>query len=185
MSEEESESEDGETSEDEAGSGTAHPLWQLVYFLLLWQSIFRVSNAALSILLKFLGVFFRSFGEAYSGLNFTKIPQNVDAARKYLLHGEEELFITYVVCPSCDSIYDYDSCVLTRGTVKESKRCQHLTYPNHPQPSRRREYGTLLLKSSRSGKLIPIKVYPYQPNLCISPWGDYSAPRHVLPKCIT
>ena len=115
MSEEESKSEDGETSgvtQDEASSSTAHPLWQLVYFLLFWQSIFRVSNAALSILLKFLGVFFRSFGEAYSGLNFTKIPPNVDAARKYLL---------YVVCPSCDSIYDYDSCVLTRGSVKESK----------------------------------------------------------------
>ena len=50
-------------------------LWQLVYFLLLWQSIFRVSNAALSILLKFLIVFFH-----YSGLNFTKIQPNVGAA---------------------------------------------------------------------------------------------------------
>lgn len=103
---------------------------------------------------------FCSLGEAYSGLNFTKIPPNVDAARKYLLHGEKHSFITYVVCSSCDSIYDYDSCVLMRGSVKESKRYQHIAYPNHPQPSRRRECGTLVLKSSRLGKLIPIKVYP-------------------------
>ena len=144
-------------------SNTSHPLWQLVFFLLLWQSLFRISNAAVTILLKFFGAFFRSLGQAYAGPIFENMPVNVDAARKYLLQEEEPSFITYVVCPSCNSIYDYESCVVMRGSVKESKKCQHVTYPNHPQHSRRKECGNLLLKKVRSGRLVPIKAYPYQP----------------------
>ena len=32
----------------------SRPVWQLVFFLLLWQSVYRVSNAAITALLNFL-----------------------------------------------------------------------------------------------------------------------------------
>ena len=118
----------------------------------------------MTVLLKFFGAFIRSLGQAYSASErFGNIPVNVDAARKYLLQEHESSFIAYVLCPSCNSIYDYGSCVVMRGSDKESKKCQHVAYPNHPHHSRRKECGHLLLKKVRSGRLVPIKAYPYQP----------------------
>ena len=167
----ESSTEDYPTSNSSDEPTTSRPLWQLVYFLLLWQSLFRISNAALSVILKFLAAFFRSLGGAYAGFGISQIcenmPVNVEAVQKYLSLQEKHDFITYVVCSTCSSIYDFDDCVVIRNSIKESKRCRHVSYPNHPQPSRRKECGTLLLKKVKSGKLVPIKVYPYQP-LCVS-----------------
>ena len=121
-------------------------------------------------LLKFLVIFIHTLQGAYASMTMSQVlesmPANIDAAQKYLWVQEEQPFVTYVVCPSCDSIYDYEDCVVTRNSVKESKRCKHVSYPNHPHLSRRKECGTLLLRKVRSGrnfKLVPIKAYPYQP----------------------
>ena len=57
-----SDSSDNDTGTD-SGECTDknQPIWQLVYFLVLWQSLYRISNAALTALLKFLSLFFRIF----------------------------------------------------------------------------------------------------------------------------
>ena len=146
---------------------SSSPVWQFVFILLLWQSLYKISNAAISGLLRFLKAFVYFLGGAYAGLNvLDAVPSSAEGALRYLGMSKDSSFVTYVVCPKCDSIYNYDDCVLSRGTTKESKHCKHIAYPNHPQASRRKECGGLLLKKVKSGKsykLIPIKAYPYQP----------------------
>ena len=73
--------------------------------------------------------------------------------------------ISYVVCPECDSIYDYDSCIVYKDGQKVSKRCQYVAFPNHTQRSQRLPCGALLMKEvklkSSKINLVPIKTYPY------------------------
>jgi hypothetical protein len=139
---------------------SSSPVWQFVFILLLWQSLYKISNAAISGLLRFLKAFVYFFGGAYAGLNvLDAVPSSAEGALRYLGMSKDSSFVTYVVCPKCNSIYNYDDCVLSRGTTKESKHCKHIAYPNHPQASRRKECGGLLLKKVKSGKsykLIPL-----------------------------
>ena len=95
------------------------PLWQYIFIFLLWQSLYKISNIAISGLLRFLKAFIHFFGGAYAGLNILEaVPSNADSALRYLGMNKDSLFVTYVVCPKCDSIYTYDDCVLSRGATK-------------------------------------------------------------------
>ena len=93
------------------------------------------------------------------------IPVGVNTVHK-ILGINSDLFTRYVVCPQCSSIYDYEDCFITKpNKEKESKRCCHIAYPEHPHISRRKRCDSLLLKKVRSKhgfSLQPIKVYPYQ-----------------------
>ena len=51
----------------------------------------------------------------------------------------QEDFVNYVVCPNCDSVYEYDSCFeISANDEKESKYCNHIRFPKHPQASHRK-----------------------------------------------
>ena len=159
------------SSDDEVSkeSSPDQPLWQLLFFLLLWQSIYRVSNTAVNVLLKFLSIFIRVFGGAFAGnrlQQFSEIPLSTVAAHKILWNTKQVNFIEYVVCPSCHSIYEYDKCYITRHGQKESKLCSHVAYPSHPHCSKRKACEATLLRkvwSARCYKLVPNKIYSYQP----------------------
>ena len=146
-------------------------MWQLLYFLFLWQSLYRISNAALSTLLNILSVFVRLFGSVLSSdhdiaTKQIKIPGNTAAASKLLQIMDKDDFIEYVVCPKCQSVYSYSDCVYTRGGHDIPKVCSHIPYPNHTYLSKRGSCGAALLKKVKTGRkttLVPIKVYPYQP----------------------
>ncbi len=74
--------------------------------------------------------------------------------------------LSYVVCPKCHSIYEFDNCVYTTASGKESKKCCHVEMPEHPHQRQRYECGFLLLKKQHTKKgyrLVPHKVYPYRP----------------------
>ena len=62
---------------------------------------------------------------------------------------------------------EYNDCVeVRRNGQKESKRCQHVHFPNHPHASRRNPCEAILVKKVRAKQgyiLSPIKVYPYKP----------------------
>ena len=61
--------EDGNSMTEEdnnSESPLSRPIWQLMYFLLMWQTLYRVSNAALKVLLKFLSLFVLLFGRAFA-----------------------------------------------------------------------------------------------------------------------
>ena len=95
-----------------------------------------------------------------------KIPKNTDSASKLLQITNRDDFIEYVACPKCHSIYHYEDCFYVCHGQKESKACNHIPNPNHPHHSRRVNCGAILLKKVKTGrgyKLVPNKVYPYQP----------------------
>ena len=148
---------------------SSQPIWQLLFFLLLWQSVFRLSNAAITSLLCFLKYFIGAVGNAFQCFQVValsqQVPQTLSCAHSYVGIATNE-FIEYVVCPSCHSVYEYKDCIHTVGGEKVSKYCCHIPYPNHPQRSRRQKCGAALLKKVRSGRghrLVPIKVFPYFP----------------------
>ena len=74
-------------------------------------------------------------------------------------------FIKFIVCQKCHKLYYYDQCMIVTGSQTSSKVCSYVAFPNHPQISRRKQCGCLLLKSieRRSKKcLYPFKVYCYK-----------------------
>lgn len=166
----ESDDDDDETPSQQSTSVTrSKPLWQLLFFLFYWQSIFKVSNTALTSLLHFIKYFICILGRAFAS------PQLEDFCKHVPLKYKDALlrsgiscneFIEYVVCPICHSIYEFEDCVESVGSEKRSKYCCHISYPNHPHRSHRKPCGAALLRRVRSGRghrLVPIKVFPYMP----------------------
>ena len=145
------------------------PIWQFLFSLLLWQTVFRISNSALASLLSLLKFFLGAIGNAFQCpllVNFSEqIPLTILCAYKKIGLKKND-FISYVVCPDCDSVYEYENCFDKVDGKKISKLCCHVAYPKHLHVSRRKKCGTKLLKNVKNGskyKLVPIKAYPYFP----------------------
>ena len=71
----------------------------------------------------------------------------------------------YVVCPKCFKLNEYSKCIIKVGSQEQSRKCDHIEFPNHPQRSRREKCSTILLKKVRIGskiKLVPRKSYIYR-----------------------
>ncbi len=141
----------------------------LFIFLMFWKFAYNISNNAITSLLCFFKFFVHCLGVAFQSETLTNaskyIPLHLNTVHK-ILGSNGELFVRYVVCPQCNSIYQYDDCVETKPNGQnESKRCCHIAYPNHSQMSRRKKCESLLLKKVRSKcgySLQAFKVYPYQ-----------------------
>lgn len=146
------------------------PIHYFFLFILLWKAAFKVSNAAVSSLLRFFKYFVLLIGKVFQSGSIAAaadcIPVTLNTVYK-LVEVNKDSFIEYVVCPKCGSIYEYSDCVMVRANgEKESKVCCHVTMPNHPHRLQRVPCGAVLLKKQRTKKrvhLTPIKVYPYRP----------------------
>ena len=138
----------------------------------IWQFSYRVSNNAINNLLRFLKFFIKAIGVIFHNKQLENssdlVPLNFKSLHKSLKCLESDAdFICYTVCPKCDSVYEYDDCIVRRANRNnESKSCQHIPYPRHSHLSKRTPCGTMLLKKVKikSGyKLKPYKTYPYMP----------------------
>ena len=146
------------------------PLRHLLIFLVLWQSAFRISNAALLSLIRFLRYFVLILGQVFQVDSINELASNVPLQHarihKALGIDTDDWCFEYVVCPKCHSIYEFDDCVYTTASgCKESKKCRHIAMPEHPHHRQRLECGTILLKKQHKKKgyrLVPHKVYPYR-----------------------
>lgn len=158
-------------SECDDQCNVAHPVVSqmrlLFIFLVMWQFAYKISNAAIDSLLRFLKFFLLCLGNAFHSEMLVKAgesaPLGLLGLHKILQITESD-FVNYVVCPVCSSVYEYEDCINVQSS--ESKRCHHISQPNHPQRSRRKECGTVLLKKVRTKSgycLKPRKVYPYMP----------------------
>lgn len=76
-------------------------------------------------------------------------------------------YVQYTVCSKCDSVYELAAC-----TARDSfgnlvtKHCAHVTFPNHPMHTRRRQCGTPLLQTvhiKNNTTFRPLKIYVYHP----------------------
>ena len=139
--------------------------WQLrsiLVYILMWQFCFGISDAGVLALLLFLYSFLKL---VTTGGLFDNFPRTLKAA--FRMTGiDVNAFIQYIVCPACNSVFDYDfGCTVQDGN-KVSNSCPHIALPNHPHISQRQPCGELLMKSvrGRSGISIlrPYKVFPYQ-----------------------
>ena len=119
-----------------AGINIYLPLLRLyTFFLFMFQTLFRVSDTAMNILLKFLSMFFLSVGRRVSSLpaNFTSaLPDSLYSARK-ISSSNRDQFNRYVCCPTCHSLYSFQDRVikLANGQM-ESKTCSFIQFPTHP-----------------------------------------------------
>lgn len=141
-------------------------LTKLLFFVFLWQSVFRISEAAVSILLRFLKFFLSIIGSPQSQSLARAIPLTTCTAEKYIGLSNDDI-VKYVVCKKCHTLYYLKDCI-DCGSREEpsSKCCQYVQYPNHTIASKRKECGAVLLKRVKSkGKtrLQPFIVYPYLP----------------------
>ena len=141
-----------------------------VLFLLLWQFTFTIPDAGISVLIVFLHHLLKFLSLNIQSKDMSDIlasfPSSIKAGRSLILGPTKSLFIQYVVCSMCHSLYDLKHCIEhILGQSKQSKKCQYVQYPNHAMEKHRSLCGNALLKKVRlkSGETLkPFKVYCYQ-----------------------
>lgn len=144
-------------------SATFSPLLRIyLFFFFMFQSIFRLSDHALDVLVKFFSIFFKSLAKISSlPESFVQsLPCSIHAARK-ISGKERNQFERYVACPECHHLYKLNECtVKTPGGQTESKVCSFVQFPSHPQPQHRKPCGTYLMKKVKSRSSDAISFYP-------------------------
>ena len=123
-------------------------------FLFSWQSLFRVSDSGINVLLLFIAMFVSlvasSFGITSLDDFIKLLPSSVTAAKKFIGHISDN-FEKYATCPQCHSIYPLDSCkIILPDKTTCSRKCSYIKYPQHPHISQRSPCGTLLMKKVRT-----------------------------------
>ena len=161
-----SDSDHDSTAEQDSCEPFSQPFLQLLHFLLVWQAVYRLSNATIAALLRFLKYFVVSIASAFNIAQLKLASKSIPLTKEGILKAIELhkvlTFTEFVVCPTCDSIYAADVC--KRGGKFVSKTCCHRPFPNHPMQQKRLECGTQLMKTVRTknGSVWkPRKIYPY------------------------
>ena len=120
-----------------------------LFFLLMFQTIFRCSDKALQTLLLLFAKFFLLLGKLFNCKQLetfaTKLPVTVSQARAVVGNAREN-FKKYVCCPQCSAIYAWCS-----KQEPKSLTCTHTKFPNHPQVHRR-PCGKSLFKKVKTTK---------------------------------
>lgn len=160
-----------EMNDDESGVQYRRVVHVLLLFLFLWQSLFRISDGAISLMLSFIMKFFLLAGTCLQLDALNKLghafPATLYRARKFLGRIQEQ-FKRYVSCPSCHKLYAFDNCWIVAGPHNKlvSLECSFKQYPNHLQSRMRAPCGQKLLKTVRSSNgtefLAPYQTYCFK-----------------------
>ena len=132
----------------------------IVKFLLAMQAVFRLTDAAVGYVLRFLKAFFSILSHHCKVLS--EISQSIpNSMYKVKQLSTASAFQRYVVCKNCNSIYLYSECI-EQSVVghKVSRKCSYQAYPHHPHSTMRSLCGTLLLKTVELSNH-KIYLYPY------------------------
>ena len=135
----------------------------LVYFLLMFQTLFRLSDNALSVLFAFIRLFHKRLAIVIGSdkvVRFAEmLPQDIKSAR-ICVSANRDNFTKYVCCPKCFSTYPWDK------TPTDSLCCNFVRFPTHPQKQHRKPCGKKMYKEVKlsSGKITyrPLLVYCYK-----------------------
>ena len=126
-------------------------------------------NALVVFLWHFLHVLSRILKNEYLKHLTTFLPMTYHGLLRSIKLDSKGRFTSYVVCPRCSSIYDYESCYEVNNGKAISKSCDFVAFPDHPHHSQRECCGVMLLKKVRTKHmgidLVPRKTCPYQ-SLC-------------------
>lgn len=135
-------------------------------FLVLWQSVYNVSDSAVEALLKLFSTVFNFLSNFSAALQtIVKIfPQNLYTMSKVLANSKSQ-FSKYVVCRKCFTLYDLNDCFLSVEGRQQSKLCNHMCFPNHRLAYMRKTCKEPLLKDvgeTGASKFVPFKTYCYK-----------------------
>ena len=132
----EDESCDSEASDGE-GKKAQGVLFAISIFLNFFQLTFRISEQAMTTLLKFLRAMIMYLSEETPLLRelAKRIPKSLYSIRKLLKQNRDGV-TEYVVCPKCHHLYDLQYCIITNCGRQESKHCDFVRFPNHPHVSK-------------------------------------------------
>ena len=137
----------------------------LLLSLLLWQFSFNVSDAGISVLIVFIYNIFHSIsGSEVTATWIKSFPTTLHSVHREII-GNDIKFTDYTVCPKCHSLYDFESCIITSGSIKSSRKCEYIQFPNHSRATFRQPCGTPLLRNIKKQSQVcfkPYKVYSYQ-----------------------
>ena len=143
-----------EGDEDEDNSCRHRVIHIFLYFLFLWQSLLRLSDAAISLMLMLMAKFLSYLGLCFGIEALQKLSEiflcTLYCAKKCLGRLQEQ-FSRFVTCPKCHKVYKKeDSWTLDFSGKKVSCICSYVQYPRHIQARMRAPCGSLLLKTVRS-----------------------------------
>ena len=130
------------------------------------QYYFNVADRGIELLLQFFHAFFTVLSERFPWLSLfvVSFPSSLYLLKKHFGLLTDD-FQKFVVCPKCNSLYNYDSTFETRGGKRISKRCSYVDFPNHRHRAYRKACNEVLLKEVKlqdgKTKLYPRKVYCY------------------------
>ena len=133
----------------------------------MFQAVFRVSDAAIGILLSFLSIFLQSvvyYLQLEQLQEFaSSLPQSLFNARA-LAGRQSNQFRRYICCPKCHSLHRWS--ILKANQSDHLRVCDHVKFPQHPQPQHRKACGAPLATKVKlfSGhiKYIPYWVFCYK-----------------------
>ena len=152
---------------DAVDNGLVKTVKWVLMFLLLWASFYGVSANALDHLIHFLHHLFQSLAQYSVGIAALAafFPSSYYLAQKHLLLDKDN-FSRFVICPSCNSLYHFRECYEQVGSRLLPKTCSFVSFPEHPQRSRRKACNHRLVKEVKSkdgsSRLYPIKVYCFK-----------------------
>ena len=138
----------------------------LVKVLLLWQSLFCISDLAFS----YLFLIIKSILYLVSKISkfildlYEKFPANINQVNKCISFAKDN-FKKYIVCIKCFSLYNYLDCLQVVEEIKVSKPCNHVVFPNHYLAQFRKPCGEMLLKTieiNGQTKLVGKKIFCYK-----------------------
>jgi len=174
-----SEDESEDECEEETVTATAKPQLQggnekaliswFAAFLLHWQSLYKVSDQAIQVIVKFIHAFVKVIASNPTLLQSAsvEIPSSLHILQNHF-NTKNVILHKYTVCPACFTLYESDSCIETDDFGEElPKSCSNIRFPNHPHEARRLACGAPLLKkinlSGGKKQFVPRYEYAYQP----------------------
>ena len=103
----------------------------ILLVLCLWSSFCVISDNAMEILLEFLRAVFDSLATVVPGIgSFAALfPKSLHLLKKQL-GIDQDKFIKYVVCPKCDTLYNFDDCYELQNRKRVSRKCTFIEFPN-------------------------------------------------------
>ena len=105
-----------------------------LFFLLMFQTLFRVSDAGIRVLLVFFNTFIRLLARVFKLENLNNfvaaLPSSLCATRKFTRQTKiRDDFEKFVACPDCHCIYLPDECILKLPrNLQESKKCCNVAF---------------------------------------------------------
>lgn len=136
-------------------------IWWIVIFSCVFQTLHSLSSRAISWLLMFLGSILLILGRFSNEISkvAAAFPSTLYKREQYLT---DKLLISsirrYVVCPSCNSINEYEHCLehhSTRVDIKLCSECLHSRWHQHVPLLKQ------VITHKGNKKFYPFLVYPY------------------------